>query len=132
MAVDGEKLRPLNKKQRKALEAFAVSGRVPVAASAAGVTTKTIYQWMSQPEFSAALDSLEDTSIRFLSNRLTAMAEDAVRAIEDGLKEDQPMRDRMQAAGLYFGQLLRLREMITQDQRIAELERRLDDVNAID
>lgn len=114
----GENVTP---KQMVALAALVSSGSVQEAAKAAGVATKTVHAWLYQPAFKAALRQMELDALESFSRSLVALAELTATAIRDGLT-DESITVRLRAAGMVLDGILRTRELLTLEQRVAELE----------
>lgn len=91
---------PLRPRQTAAIAALLNTGKVTDAAAAGGVTTKTVYAWLRQPDFSAALRAAEAEALRGLSRRLAGLGEAAANALQDALDEAQPIGIRLRAADL--------------------------------
>ena len=68
----------LSGKQRKALEALLHTGEVSHAATAAGVSRDTVYRWMKQPAFAAAVRDAESRALDEVSRVLIRLSRAAV------------------------------------------------------
>jgi len=109
-------------KQRLAIASLVANGNVREAAKAAGVAPKTLYVWLGQPAFKRELHDAEQQALEEFSRALVSLAELTTKALRDGL-EDASMTVRLRAAGMVLDGVLRVRELLTLEQRIAELER---------
>ena len=118
----------LTPRQRKAVEALAVTGEVARAAEAAHVSRDTIYRWMrDQVNFRAALNEAEGLALQTLTRRLVSLAEAAANTLESVMDDNSaPHSARVMAAGKVIDSLIRLRELVTLEQRISALENKQD------
>lgn len=112
----------LSAQQRRAVEALLTHGTVKAAAEAAGVTRKTMYRWQGTPEFIAAVKEAEAAAIEELSRALTGLGREALQALRDALAPTQRMNHRLRAAEIALGNLLRVRELVEIEERLARLE----------
>lgn len=119
--VTENSLRP---RQTAAIAALLASGKVTDAATAGGVTTKTVYAWLRQPDFSAALRAAESDALRSLSRRLAGLGGAAADALSDALDDRQPIGVRLRAADLVTQRGPALLELTGLLERVAQLEAR--------
>jgi hypothetical protein len=118
----------LTPKQNKAVAALLATSDALAAARAAGVTRGTLYTWMRAPAFRAALHEAEAAALNAVSRSLVRLAEKAVTTIEAAMNDTSaPMSVRLRAADAVLGRLLQLRELVTLEERVRELEERLGD-----
>ena len=119
----------LTTKQRVAIAALLEGQTQGTAATAAGVGRQTVSRWLSEPAFSAALREGSDGAIRAASARLAALAEHAVTSI--AVTMQQPTTPgagvRLRAADALLGHALRIREHADILERLAQLEKMLDE-----
>jgi molybdenum-dependent DNA-binding transcriptional regulator ModE len=106
------------------LGALAAGGSVEQAARAAGVSVRTAYRRLACPGFRTRLASARDELISAALGELVGCAAEAVATLRQLLQADDE-RVRLTAARAILEQLLRLRETITLAQRLASLERNL-------
>lgn len=111
-------------RQLKALESLAADGSVANAAVIAGVTQKTVYQWLRVPLFAAELRRLEGELLQAIGRRLLALGERAHAAVFEALDPQQPMAVRLRAATLVFEHGVRVAELSSIVARLEEIERR--------
>lgn len=109
-------------KQRLAIASLVATGNVRQAATVAGVAPKTLYTWLSQAAFKRELHTSEQRALEEFSRALVSLAELTTKALRDGLS-DANMTVRLRAAGMVLDGVLRVRELLTLEERIAELER---------
>lgn len=115
----------LTPKRRKAVRALIEHGSPARAADSAGVARQTIYKWMEDADFKAALQQAENAALQAFQRELVSMGHLAANAIRDGL-QDADIRVRLRAADIFTGRLLQLRELLEFEGRLKSLEDRLD------
>ena len=112
----------LRPRQVAAIAALLATGKIGDAATAGGVSTKTIYQWLKQDAFKAELRAAEGEAMRSLSRRLAGLGELAADALKDALDAKQPMAMRLRAADLVTARGPVLLELVDLIGRIEALE----------
>ena len=119
----------LTTKQAAAIAALLEGHNQAGAATAAGVTKRTVQRWLTEPTFTAALREGSDGAIRAASARLAALAEHAVTSI--AVTMQQPTTPgagvRLRAADALLGHALRIREHADILERLAQLEKMLNE-----
>lgn len=90
----------LTTKQRAAVLALLTEGDASKAAAVAGVSRQSLYRWMKDPAFAAALRTAEAEALRGLSRRLAGLGDAAANALQDALDDGQPIGIRLRAADL--------------------------------
>ncbi len=117
--------------QRRCIKALLEHSRVEDAASSVGVSGRTVYRWLNDPLFVAALRSAET---EILSDGIRALIVDlkrnheVIRAIRDGERSSPNLR--LRAAKMLDDSLLRWREIQTIEDltaRVAVLEGKSND-----
>ncbi|MBK9313095.1 MAG: hypothetical protein IPM55_02430 [Acidobacteria bacterium] len=115
----------LTEKKIKAIEALLREPRIDQAAKAAGIGRATLWRWLNEAEFSAAY---RDARARLLEGALIALESSAGTAIEtlNQVMADQTAQasSRVSAAKATLELLLRLRDSIELEGRIASVEER--------
>lgn len=124
--MSGEKV-TVTPRQTLAIGALLASGRVTDAATAADVAPKTVYAWLKQPAFEAALSEAASAALAGLARRLAGLGDAAADAVEDALAEDQTIGVRLRAAALVIERAPALAEFTTLLERIERLEALSDD-----
>jgi len=114
--------------QRKAIEALLTTGNVKQAAQEAGVHRSSIYKWMADDVFRAALRDAEQAAVESLSRSLVALGEKAATALSDALESNNKISVRLRASEVVIGNLLRLRELTELERRLTALEKGSDNV----
>jgi hypothetical protein len=113
----------LSPKQRKAIEALLQTGEVSHAATVAHVHRDTIYRWMKQPAFAAAVHEAEAQAIDEVSRVLIRLSRSAVGTLAQAMAErDAPIGPRIRAADITLSRLLQVRELATLEDRLTALE----------
>lgn len=116
----------LSPRQVKALASYFDTGDVSQATSAAGVNRSTFYRWVNEdPLFQAAMAEAEARALAFLSGRLVSLAKKATDTIEAVLdSKTATTAQRLRAADIILSNLLRVRELVTLEERLTALEER--------
>lgn len=113
----------LRPNQVKAAAVLATTGRISEAAAAAGVSRKTIWQWLKQPEFKAQLNEAARAALDDLARVLAVGSYDAaavLRSIMDNAH--QPGAVRVKAAIAWLSALSSLHQIFEFEKRLAALE----------
>ena len=118
--TDSPQLAP---KQRRAIEALLLTGEVAHAATTAGVNRDTIYRWLKQPNFQAAVREAEAQAIDEVSRVLIRLSKSAVGTLAQAMAErDAPIGPRIRAADITLSRLLQVRELAVLEDRLTALE----------
>ena len=110
--------------QARCIKALLEHSRVEDAASSVGVSGRTVYRWLNDPLFVAALRSAET---EILSDGIRALIvdfrnnQDVITEIRDNQRYSAGVR--LRAAKMIDDSLLRWREIQNVDERLAALER---------
>lgn len=118
---ENETQKKLTPAQRLTIEKLLTCGDVQDAATAANVARSSVYRWMKEPVFLAELRTAESAAIAGLSRSLAGLGALAASALRDGLS-DPKMTIRLRSAEVVIGNLLKLRELVDIETRIAALE----------
>ena len=116
----------LTPRQLRAVNALLTHPTVTAAAVVLGVAPSTLYRWLSEPLFRAALAQAEGEAVAAAGRRLATLAENALdelaRAMSDPLT---PAPTRVRAAESILMNLLKYREIVTFETRLTDLEREM-------
>jgi hypothetical protein len=114
----------LTPSQTRAVGALLAERTVPAAAAAANVPVRTLYRWLSDdPAFAAALKVAEGELLNNAVRRLLAMQSSALDALQAVIDDAAtPPAVRVSAARVIVDSLLRVREAVTFENRLAQLE----------
>jgi hypothetical protein len=115
--------------QRRFLAALLVSRTVSEAIRRANVSERSAWRWMKDEAFRAALEEAEGQTLEDVMRRLIGMQEQALNALQAILGDPQARHgDKLRAIDMALSHFLRLREAITLEERLNELERRIEEV----
>ncbi len=91
----------LSPKQRRAVEALLSTGEVAAAAREAGVNRVTLYRWLKQPAFLAAVRAAEAAALDELSRLLVRLGRTAAATLAKAMSDPAaPYPTRARAAAL--------------------------------
>lgn len=120
----------LTLKQRKAVTALLTTPDVTAAAKDAGVSRETVYKWMQLPAFQTALHEAEALALAAVSRRLVTLADIATATLEAAMSDAAiPASTRVRAADAVLARLLQVRELVTLEARVRELEAHMEDAS---
>jgi AcrR family transcriptional regulator len=103
------------------------SPTIEKAARAAGVSKATMFRWLAEDDFSKALREASSSLLEGAVATLQAGSSEAVEALR-GVLADKLATDaaKVSAARTILDMALRCREMFEVEQRLAELEQRIE------
>ena len=114
----------LTPKRRKAIESLLTTGDIAAAARAAGVSRQTLYTWLREADFRAALQSAETAALESLSRALVRLGDKATATLDSAMSDDlAALPVKIRAADIVLSRLLQLRELVDLEARVTELER---------
>ncbi|HEV3446447.1 MAG TPA: hypothetical protein VG099_17520 [Gemmataceae bacterium] len=96
------------------------------AALKAGVSERTVYRRLQDPDFRQRLQELRKDMVQRAANVLTASAMEAVKTLLSLQQGTVTNSVRLGAARAILEQGMRLRELADLEERLAALEQRLD------
>lgn len=118
--------RDLTPKQTKAIVALLTCPTITEAANEAGVSKRTLQRWLDDPGFRAELTIREGEALSGITRRLVGLADQAVKSIAEILSDPGlPSLTKLRAAEAVLSNLLKLRDQVDIENRIAKLERTL-------
>jgi hypothetical protein len=113
----------LSPKQRKAVEALLATGEVTAAAREAKINRVTLYRWLKDPTFLAAVREAESAALDELSRLLVRLGRTAVATIAKAMSDPAtPPATKVRAADVALNRLLQLRELAQLEARVQALE----------
>ena len=116
----------LSPRQYKALRALLTEKTVGDAAAVAGIGETTIYRWLNENPFRAALAQAEGEAVAAAGRRLAALAESALDTVADVMANPTtPAPVRVRACEVILNNLLKYREIVGLEQRLTDLEREM-------
>ncbi len=117
--------RTLSAKQRRAVTALLTEPDMTAAAKAAGVSRDTLYRWLAESAFQAALRDAEASAIAAVSRSLVRLAERAATTLDGAMTDPAAASStKVRAADIVLARLLQVRELVALETRVAELEAR--------
>lgn len=122
MAMNGN----INPRQRAAIAALMSSPTVKAAAEKVNVGSRTLYRWMANPEFQAALQAAEDETMAEAARLLLAGHTQALATLAALMKNARNEQVRRQSAKDWLDLWLRVHELRSLEKRLIELEIRLN------
>jgi len=114
----------MNSRKNKALAALISEPTIKGAAEVAGIGERTIYQYLSDAEFRAELANAESELLANANRILIKGQEIALKILMD-VMENSTDNNRRLAAVSWLELTLRLRELVSIEERIKKLEDRL-------
>jgi hypothetical protein len=111
------------------LLALACGATVDAAARQCGLSDRTVYRRLQDPEFQKRLERLRADMIQRSAGMLTAAAGEAVRTLLSLQKDATPAAVRLGAARAILEIGIKLRQMVEIEQRLAEVEEMLASQN---
>lgn len=121
MTGHGEKL---SRKQDLAISALLSCDKVADAAEQAGVSEKTLYRWMQEPEFKAAYRAARQAVLQASIGALQAASSEGVATLRRNLTCGTPSVE-VQAAAKLLDQCFKAAELHDIIERLEEIEAHL-------
>ena len=114
-----------NTKKAQVIKHLLTGNTVLLAAEKAGVTERTVYRWLSQPDFVEEIHRQERQVLRACSWRLVSMTKKALDAIEDVMDQpSQPGATNKRLASVAVHELaLKYMDILTFEERLLALEK---------
>ena len=116
----------LNRNQQKAIAALIESRTVAGAAEIVGISERTLYRYLEEPGFRKVLTQAESGLINNAGFRLLAGQEQALDTLERLMLKARSEHVRMNSARAWLDYSFRYRELKNIEERLAEVERKLD------
>jgi hypothetical protein len=111
--------------------ALACGATVEGAARKAGLSERTVYRRLADPDFQSRLRHERAELARRAAGLLTAASLESVRTLVELQGTALPPAARLGAARAVIGLGMKLREEVDLVDRVAELERRLEQVDGV-
>lgn len=111
-------------KQTIALETLLLTGSVSQAAYDAGVTPKTIHEWLRQPTFSQHLHRIQTESLDGLSAQLAGTLRTALEIVQKRLASTDE-KISLRASEVAFQRFTDILDHISVNKRLTDLEKRV-------
>ena len=114
------------RKQSLVLQALIESPTLDIAASRSGVTTRTIYNYLSDEAFSASLMDYQQFALRETSRRLVAMSGSALDVLTEVIRDPEVAAGiRARSAEKVIYASLRFSEAVDLLHKLRKVEKRL-------
>ena len=116
----------LTPRQLRAVNALLTHPTVAAAAVVLGVAPSTIYRWLGENAFRAALAQAEGEVVAAAGRRLATLAETALDELARAMVDPMtPAPTRVRACEVILNNLLKYREIVGFEQRLAALEQEM-------
>lgn len=114
--------------KQSAIRALLQTKTVTEAAALAGVGERTLFRWLADSDFRAALATAEGELLDAAQRRLLALQGKAIDTLDALLAPESEVSHAVQlrAAQVVLDSLLKLRELRDLEERLAALESRLE------
>jgi phage terminase small subunit len=112
----------LTNRQRKSIAALLSTSNVVEAAKVSKVGERTLYRWLTLPEFRSAVTEAEGEAIDAAARRLIGLQDSAISTIQEVLAKASAAI-KLRAAQTILDYLLKLRELRSIENRLTELEK---------
>ena len=109
-------------KQEKAIAALLSERTFGAAAKRAGIGERTLYNWLTEPAFRAALRSAESVMLETVTRRLSVGQSIALDALESLITKAKHESTRRQAAVDWLNLSLKFIDTLNIDERLTALE----------
>jgi hypothetical protein len=109
----------------KLLVALACGATAEAAARSLGVSERTVFRRLKEPEFCKRLQQMRADMVQRTAGALTAAGAEAVRALLGLLKEATPAAVRLGAARAVLELGVKMREIVELEERVQALEEQL-------
>ncbi len=116
----------LTQKQRRAIACLLSTRTIEDAAAQAKTSRRTLFRWLAEPAFRAALVEAEGDAIDQATRRLIGLQDTAIDTFDAILCEALTPKNagaHLRAAQAILDYLLRLRELRNVEERLGELEK---------
>lgn len=117
----------LSTKQIKAIAALLSERTARDAARKTGVSEKTLYVWMGDPVFRAALKTAESDLLDTVTRRLTSGQALALDTLEKLIQSARHESTKLTAALSWLNMFIKYRDMKDIDERLTALEAAIHD-----
>lgn len=114
-------------KREKALNALITNPTIKGAAAECGIAEKTLFNWLNEPEFAQKVKAAQEAITRETISRVLYSVGLAIETLEEVMQDHEANASpRVSAAKAILDHSLRVYELQTVQQRLDELERRLN------
>ncbi len=95
------------------------------AALNAGLSPRTVARWLETPEFRVRVSAYREQILETQASRLGVVMSEAVDTLSELMQRSSPPAVRLGAARAVLEQSIKLREVLSIEKRLVELEERL-------
>jgi hypothetical protein len=128
MAQNGTPIKKITPRRQRAIAALLSSKNVVEAAENAHVGRRTLCRWMTDPAFRTALIEAEGAAIDAATRRLIGLQDGAVNTLNEILTSSGTSAGlKLRASQSVLDYLLKLRELRSFEQRLLELEKKVNE-----
>lgn len=121
----------LTPEQVQGITALLTKRDIKSAAKEVGVSETTMYRWMADPDFNAALKAAECRMIEEATRRLVQTSNSALDVLILVMADKKVAPGvRVRAAGLIIENMIKVRQLLDFEQRLAKLEELNSNANA--
>lgn len=117
----------LTPKQQKAIAALLTERTNGAAAKKAGISERTLYAWLNEPHFRAALRQAEKNILDDVTRRLAAGQTLALDTLESLVQKARHESTRLRAAVAWLELSLKFRDLHDIEERLTALEAAIHD-----
>jgi hypothetical protein len=117
----------ISTKQQKAIAALLSERTIGAAAKKAGIAERTIYTWLIDKDFRAALRSAEKDLLETVTRRLSAGQTLALDTLETLMQKAKHESTRQAAAVSWLNLSLKFIDVMNIDERLTALEAAIND-----
>lgn len=117
----------ISTKQTKAITALLSERTAGAAAKKAGIAERTLYTWLADPAFRAALRSAEADILDTVTRRLGAGQTLALDTLERLIQSARHESTKLTACVQWLNMFIRYRDMKDIDERLTALEAAIND-----
>jgi hypothetical protein len=123
MAENGAQLKELTSAQRKGIAALLKERNIEAAAKASQISERTLWRWLSEDHFKAALAAEETALIDFAVRQLLQLQQGAIGILAKVLADPKtPASVKVRAALGMLDITVKLRELRNVEERLCALE----------
>lgn len=113
----------LTPRQVRAIGCLMTAGTLGEAAKSAGISERQLNRWMAEPQFMAAVEQAQRQALDVTLRRLTSLATAATGLIAKIISDPTVSAAvRLRAADSVLAHLLKWREVVRLEERLAALE----------
>lgn len=116
-------------KQEKVALALLECPSIAEASRRTGVSEKTIYVWLKEPEFQELFREVKRRFISLALSRLEGITGEAIETLREIMNTGQGEGPRVSASRAILEMVLKLYEYEQLEERITKLEEKLDEIS---